>query len=178
SRFPQRSIHEAQGRWWVAKVKPRQEKALAFDLMEQNIEYYLPMYMKVVRRQDNNKKRKSILCLFPGYLSFCAEPGQQRHLYATGRIVNLVEIQHQSRFMKQLEQVYHTIDLGIPVEPWEDVDRLVEGTPVQVESGPLRGISGTVVRTQRSQKLVISVDALGRAAITVDAHMVKPVPST
>jgi len=31
ARFPARTIHEAEGVWWIAKVMPRQEKALAFD---------------------------------------------------------------------------------------------------------------------------------------------------
>jgi hypothetical protein len=66
TRHPAGPISESKEPWWVAKVKPRQEKAIAFDLIARSIDYYLPMFTKVVRRKDNNKPRKSILSLFPG----------------------------------------------------------------------------------------------------------------
>ncbi len=41
------------------KVKPRKEKAFAYDLLEKKLEYYLPMYTKVTKRSDgkNGKHR-------------------------------------------------------------------------------------------------------------------------
>jgi transcription termination/antitermination protein NusG len=176
ARFPQRSIHESEGVWWIAKVKSRQEKALAFDLIKENIEYYLPLYTKVTRRHDNNKPRKSILPLFAGYLSFCAPRGMERATFATGRVVNLVEVRHQKHFKDELEQVYFALDLGMTLEPLEPaVAGLAPGTLVSVQSGPLRGIHGSIIRLQNNHKLVLSVDGLGLAAVTVDATMVKPV---
>jgi transcription antitermination factor NusG len=174
-RFPSRRISEAEGPWWIAKVKPRQEKALAFDLIKRDIEYYLPMYTKVVRRRDNNKPRKSVLPLFPGYLSFCAHEGTQRLVYSTGRIVNLVEVRHQRRFVDELEQIYFTLDLGMPLEPFVHVADLSPGMMVEVRSGPLSGIQGTISRIQGTHRLILSVEGLGRAALTVDASVVKPI---
>jgi transcription antitermination factor NusG len=173
TRFPQKTIHEATERWWLAKVKPRQEKALAFDLLERQIEYYLPMYTKVSRRPDNNKPRKTITVLFPGYLPYCAKSGYERLIYSTNRIVNIVEIQHQKRFMDELEQIYHTLELGLPIEPVDSDIAILPGTPVQIEYGTLRGIVGTVVKVQNGRKLILSVEGLGRAAVTVTADMVK-----
>jgi transcriptional antiterminator RfaH len=173
-RFPARRIGEAQGPWWIAKVKPRQEKALAFDLITRGVEYYLPMYTKVVRRRDNNKPRKSVLPLFPGYLSFCAYAGAERLIFATNRIVNLVEVRHQKRFVNELEQIYFTLDLGMPLEPFARLEELSPGMMVEVRAGPLRGIRGTVKRMQGSHRLILSVDGLGRAALAVDASVVKP----
>lgn len=174
SRFPERTIAESEGRWWVVKTKPRQEKALAFEFLHREIEYYLPMYLKVTRRKDNNKPRKSVCCLFPGYVAFCAPAGEERFAYATNRIVNLVEVQHQKLFIRQLDQIYHTIDLGIPLEPWEEPPDFKPGSPVQVEAGPLKGITGTIVRSRSGgDRLVISVDVLGFASVSVDARFVK-----
>ena len=173
TRFPDRPIHDAEEPWWVAKVKPRQEKALAFDLIKRNVEYYLPMYTKVTRRRDNNKPRKSIVCLFPGYVSFCADKGTERNIFSTNRVVRLVEVKNQTHFMNQLEQVYHTVELGIPVEPF-DISNLKPGKPVEVVSGSMRGIRGTIVKIHSSHKLILSVDILGKAAVSVDASLVKP----
>lgn len=172
-RFPGRPIHDAEAPWWVAKVKPRQEKALAFDFVNRHIEYYLPMYTKVTRRRDNNKPRKSIICLFPGYISFCAPKGTERSTFSTNRVVRLVEVRNQTHFKKQLEQVYHTFELGVPLEPL-DASNLKRGELVEVVSGPMRGIRGTIQRMHSTHKLILSVDMLGKAAVNVDASLVKP----
>ena len=37
ARFPARAITEAAAPWWVAKVKPRQEKAIAFDFIRNSV---------------------------------------------------------------------------------------------------------------------------------------------
>ena len=68
SRYPERPIADAEQPWFVAHVKPRMEKAVADDCVRKAIEYYLPMVTKVTRRKDNNKPRKSVLPLFPGYI--------------------------------------------------------------------------------------------------------------
>jgi transcription antitermination factor NusG len=171
SRYPDRPIAEASLPWWIAKIKPRQEKALAADLLRENIEYYLPMYTKVVRRRDNNKPRKSVMPLFPGYISYCAAPEQQAVLYRTGRVVNLIEVRHQKRFVEELTQIYLGLERGVAIEPLFD---FVQGDEVQVFTGPLRGLRGVIVRFPNEHKLVLSVEGLGRAAVTVDIASVKP----
>jgi transcriptional antiterminator RfaH len=173
ARYPQRPIHDSVGTWWIAKVKPRQEKALAFDCISSEFEYYFPMVTKVTRRRDNNKPRKSVLPLFPGYLSFCVAAGLERMMWSTGRIVNLVEVRHQKHFKKELEQIYFTLDLGMPLEPITDIEAIEPGMLVEVISGPLKGMHGTVQRTQGAHRLILSVEGLGRAALTVDSSIIR-----
>jgi len=174
SRFPQEPIAVTDNPWWVAKVKPRQEKALAFEFIERQIEYYLPMFKKTTRRRDNNKPRKTILCLFPGYISFRPAPRTERNIFATNRVVSLVQVRNQTHFVKQLNQIYHTLDLGISLEPCPLATDLGPGREVEVVAGPMRGITGTVVKMQSTQKLILSVDILGKAAVTIDASLIKP----
>jgi transcription termination/antitermination protein NusG len=169
-RFPDRPIADATSPWWVAKVKPRMEKALAFDFIKQDIEYYLPMYTKVTRRKDNNKPRKSILPLFPGYIAFSMKVPQG--IFVTGRVVNIVEIRHQKRFIEEIGQIYLALEKGIAVEPC--FDAIPTGTLVEVMAGPLRGIKGIVSRAQSQSKLVLEVEGLGRASIAIDTALVRP----
>jgi transcription antitermination factor NusG len=172
SRHPHGPITEAIAPWWVAKVKPRQEKAIAFDLMSLAIEYYLPLFTKVSRRKDNNKPRKSILPLFSGYISFSADKNRLRDVLRTGRVVNCIEIRHQKRFIEELCQIYFALEQGIPIEPF--VEAYPEGTGVHVVSGPLRGIRGVIAKIHNNNKLILSVEGLGRAVISVDQAQVKP----
>jgi transcription antitermination factor NusG len=173
TRFPDRPILDTTLPWWVAKVKPRQEKALASDLIERNIEYYLPMYTKVTRRKDNNKPRKSVLCLFPGYLSFCTDKGFEREIYTTDRIVTIIQVKNQSHFRKELSQIYYALEHNLPIEPL-DPQNLVPGQFVEVVHGPMRGIQGHIVKLHSGHKLILSVDLLGKAAVSIDSSLVKP----
>lgn len=173
SRYPERSILEAEHRWWVAKIKSRQEKALAGDLLERKIEYFLPMYTKVTRRNDNNKPRKTILCLFPGYISFCPHKGFEREVFATNRVINLVEVRNQKRFMNQLEQIYLAFNRGISLQPIDNSEEYDIGQEVTVTSGPMYGLRGTIARIQSKHKLILSVEMLGKAAISIDTALVK-----
>ena len=174
ARFPERPIAEAQGFWWVAKVKSRQEKALAFDFIKNNIEYYLPLVTKVTRRKDNNKPRRSVLPLFPGYISFCAPEAGASFVYKTGRAVSIIEIKHQRRFSEELSQVLQALSSGAVLEPV--TASYPPGTPVYVHAGPLRGIQGVIARIHDSQRFVLSVTGLGQASLMIDASFVKPIP--
>ena len=173
ARHPQRPIGQAEALWWVAKIKPRQEKAMAFDFIARNIEYYLPLVTKVTRRKDNNKPRKSIVPLFSGYISFSAKKESLRDVVKTGRVVNIIEIRHQKHFIEELTQIYNALEQGIALEPC--VESFAEGTLVCVQSGPLRGIKGIISKVHNQNKLIVSVEGLGQAAIAVDAALVKAV---
>src|SRR5664279_3310179 len=117
SRFPEQPIASATAPWFVAHVKPRMEKAVADDCVRKTIEYYLPMVTKVTRRKDNNKPRKSVLPLFPGYICIAGNKEAYHTLYATGRIASIIEIKHQRKFIAELGQIYSVLEKGVVLEP-------------------------------------------------------------
>lgn len=171
TRFPDRPIDEAEFPWWVAKVKPRQEKAFAEDLLRAEVEYYLPLYTKVTRRRDNNKPRKSIVPLFPGYVSFAQRTPE--HIYTGGRVVNIISIRHQKRFVHELTQIYQALEAGASLEPL--MERYDPGAEVRVRSGPMRGVVGIITRVHNQTRLVLSVEPFGTASLSIDSAMVEPV---
>ncbi len=173
ARFPARPIADAAGPWWIAKVKPRQEKALAFDFVRGNVEYYLPQVTHVTRRRDNNKPRKSVLPLFPGYISFCSAESEAGSIYKTGRVVSVIQIKYQQRFVRELTQIYQAIETGAVLDPVSV--SYPPGTPVSVVAGPLRGLTGVISRIQDADRLVLSVSGLGHASMVIQASMVKPI---
>ena len=172
ARFPDRPIREASYPWWVAKVKPRQEKAIAFDFINTNVEYYLPLVTKVTRRKDNNKPRKSILPLFSGYISFCAPEIGVSSVYKTGRVVSVIEIRYQRRFSEELSYIYQALESGVPLDPVQA--SYPPGTPVYIHAGPLRGIRGIIIRIHDADRLILSVAGLGQASMLIDSAFVKP----
>ncbi len=172
ARFPNRSIGEAQGLWWIAKIKPRMEKALAFDFMNSEIEYYLPLVTKITRRKDNNKPRKSILPLFPGYISFCSTEKNVSSIYKTGRIVSIIQIKNQRHFSEELSQIFQALESGMVLEPVHT--SIPIGTPVIVFAGPMKGIRGIIARIQDSERLILAVKGLGQASMQIDSAYIKP----
>jgi transcriptional antiterminator RfaH len=170
-RFPDRPIDRAEFPWYVVHVKPRQEKAVADDCVRLAIEYYLPMVTHVTRRKDNNKPRKSVLPLFPGYISINGTKETLHRLYATGRVANIIAIKHQKKFIAELGQIYSLLEKGVPLEP---IGFAFEtGAEVSVNAGPLRGIRGVVANVTNQKKLILSVEGLGQAMMTIDPSMVR-----
>lgn len=169
SRFPDRPIESANERWWVAKVKPRQEKQLAFDFIKNGIEYYLPLYEKVTFRPGTNKKRISVVPLFPGYI--CFAQNTPRDIFITGRVVNIVEVKNQACFIKELSAILMAIEYGYQIQP---VDKPVTvKARVEVISGALKGVQGIISSIKNEASLILEVSGLGAASIQMDISQVK-----
>ena len=69
------SIADFEGNWWVAHTKSRNEKALANQLVNSHVPYFLPMHWKVSK--SRGRTIRSLLPLFPGYLFFCGGEDQR-----------------------------------------------------------------------------------------------------
>lgn len=169
SRFPDIPIEQANSRWWVAKVKPRQEKQLAFDFIEYGIEYYLPIYRKISVRPGTNKKRAFDVPLFPGFICFAQDT--PKDIFITGRVVNLIEIKNQKRFVCELSAVYNAIEHGYTIEPLTEPIAL--DTKVEVISGMLKGIQGVVASIKNRDKLILAVNGLGYATVQIEMAQIR-----
>lgn len=140
--------------WVVAHLKSRQEKAFAGDLMRMDVPYYLPMVEKRVRRRDNNKLRKTLLPLFPGYVSVALPPEEWDTLYQTNRVATLIPIPDQEAFLMELLQVQRVLDSGSDLEV---APAFESGEKVCVRNGPLRGLRGMVLEYCGKSLFQISV---------------------
>ncbi|MCB2141394.1 transcription termination/antitermination NusG family protein [bacterium] len=116
SRYPKdRPLDEDLGRWAVAHIKSRQEKAFAADLFNADVPYYLPLIENRTRRRDNGKIRKSLLPLFPGYVAMALDQDTKSRIYATNRVVSIVQVADQRQFVDELLQVQRAIDGNMKV---------------------------------------------------------------
>lgn len=170
-RFPDRPLNEATERWWIAKVKPRQEKLLAADFFRTGIEYYLPLYAKNTPRPGTTLKRIFQVPLFPGYIAFAQN--QPHDIYRSGRVVNLLEIKHQKRFIHELNQIYFALQGNAPLEPAGDT--ISEGSMVKIIHGPFTGLEGIVSKDASSLYLILTVECLGRATLKIDRTWIKEI---
>jgi transcription antitermination factor NusG len=169
TRHPDRPLNEATEPWWIAKVKPRQEKQLALDFYKDGIEYYLPLYPKNTPRPGTKHRRIFHVPLFPGYISFAQE--LPHNIYTSGRVVNLIEVKHQQRFIRELNQIYYLLQGNAPVEPINDI--IPEGTQVKIIHGPFSGVEGIVAKNSLPHRLILSVECLGRAVLKIEQSWIK-----
>ncbi len=151
------------GVWWCLHTKPRQEKATARDLREQGVSYYLPQVVKESRTPQGRKLR-SVVPLFASYVFLYGDANDRLAAFRGDRLVNVLPVVDQEGLVRDLRQVHTMLNSGLSVssEPMMPV-----GAKVRIMTGPLTGITGTVIRRGNRDQFVAVVNFLGRGA-TVD----------
>lgn len=161
------------GFWWVAHTRPRAEKALAFHLLANGVDYYLPMRPRLY--MSGGKKRKSLLPLFPSYLFVCGDESARVRALESGRIVRLIPVTGRGQFVQELQAIEQALSANAPLDayPFASV-----GRRCRVRSGPFLGIEGTVVQRNACSMLVLSVSMLGSAvALEIEPELVESAES-
>lgn len=158
--------------WYAIRVKSRCEKMVAEQLQQKGYEQFLPMYLS--RRLWTDRVKVLQLPLFGGY-TFCRFDIEKR--LAILRTPGVVNIVGKGRIPvpvdpRQMEAVRLAVASGQPVQPWTG---LHVGQRVRVELGPLRGVTGTLLRYKNESQLILQVDLMQRAmAVEVDETWVVP----
>lgn len=163
ARYPEfKPLEEDLGCWSVAHVKSRQEKAFAHDLVRAGIPYYMymPLVEKRTRRRDNNKIRKSLLPLFPGYIAIALPWDERDQAYKTHRLANMIPVEDQALFVKELDSIRQALESECRVEL---APTFQPGQPVRVTDGPMLGMEGEVVQHRGETMFVIRVNMFQQA---------------
>ena len=158
--------------WYAIRVKSRCEKMVSDQLRQKGYDEFLPMYWS--RRLWSDRVKVLQLPVFAGYL-FCRFDVEKRlailrtpgvvHIVAKGKAPAPVD-------PEQLESVRLAITSGQPMQPWS---RLEVGNKVRIELGPMRGVTGTLLRYKNATQLILGIDLMQRAvAVEVEENWVVP----
>jgi transcription antitermination factor NusG len=145
--------------WAVARVKSRQEKALAKQLEAAGCWHFLPLGRSV--RYYAHRRRVTEQPLFPGYVFLRAHREDLFKADRTGRIAQLLPVPDPAQLERELADLWRACAAGMSLTP---AGHLTPGTPVVVRRGPLRGVRGTVYRDGREGQLVLHVSMVNGAA--------------
>jgi len=148
--------------WWVLHSKPRQEKSLARRLWSARVPFYLPTIERRCRVRGRIVTAR--VPLFAGYLFLNGTPDERLTALTTNRVVRTLPVEDQDRLWGDLRQIQRLIASGAAITP---EDRLGPGSPVEVASGPLAGLRGTIMRTASGRRFVVQVDFIQRGASVV-----------
>lgn len=153
--------------WTAVYCKPRQEKALAWELCRREVPFFLPMVLRMT--SSGGRRRKNLYPLFKSYLFFAGAEPERLEVLKTNRIVKLVEI-HQAQ-QKAFLQDITSLELGLrnATTSVELYPRLVKGAWVRVIAGPMKDAQGTILNTEHKTKLLLGVTLMGSGA-TVEIH--------
>lgn len=157
------SLAEITAPWTVVYCKPRQEKALAWDLHRKGISYFLPMVLR--ETSSGGRRRRNLYPLFPSYIFFAGTKDDRLEVLKTERTVHLIDVDEPERPIFQREIASLEKTLRHCPESLELHPRLIPGAHVSIGSGPLKGVEGIIVDARNKRRLWLGVSVLGVGAI-------------
>lgn len=144
-------------RWFAAYTSPRHEKAVVRQLNARQIESFLPLYTSV-RRWKNGCRVAVEQPLFPGYVFVHV---QRRYSAWVLQVPGVVSLVGSGREPSELSwQEIESLREGLPQRFYEPHPYLNAGDRVRIIAGPLAGMSGVLVRTKKSLRVVLSLDLI------------------
>ena len=171
---PDRPIESpSAARWFAVWTRSRHEQVVREQLEDKSIDAFLPTITRWSRWKD--RKKKIDWPLFPGYCFARFDPSDTLPVLRCTGVVSIVSFEGRPAPIPDYE--LDGIRLLVASELQYDPCPLVrEGMLVEVVHGPLRGVTGRLVRKDAHRaRLVLSVDLIGQAvSVEVDAADVKP----
>ncbi len=166
-------ISNQQWPWFALMVRTSREKTASLLLENVGYECLLPT-SKYMRRWSDRMKEIEVP-LFPGYLFCRMNPHNRLPVLMTPGVIQIVGVGKTPIPVEEEEiaAIQRVGKSGLPTMPWPYLE---VGHAVRIEDGPLRGMTGIVVKIKSGLKLVLSVSLLQRSvAVEVDRSWVSSV---
>jgi transcription antitermination factor NusG len=161
-----------EARWYALKTRSRHEKRVRDQLVQRDIDTFLPVCD--TWRQWKDRKKKVELPLFPGYC-FARFPlvEKLRVLNVLG-VADLVSINGMPEPIREdeLGAIQRLVATKLQFDPHPFLE---EGMDVEVVRGPLTGVRGKLLRKDRVTRLVLAVTLVRQSAV-VEIHPADVVP--
>lgn len=161
---------EGDGRqWWAVYTKARQEKALARDLLQHEVPFYLPLVGRTILVRG--RRVESMLPLFSGYVFLRADEDERVKALKSNRTSQWIEVTDQDKLRRDLSHVHRLILAKAPITVEQ---RLAPGTRVRVKGGPFMGVEGIVEQCRGACRLIVEVTFLQQSvSVQIDELLVE-----
>ena len=162
-----------RAQWFAIWTRSRHEQVVREQLAQKQIEAFLPTITKWSRWKDRRKRVD--FPLFPGYCFSRFDPADALPVLKCTGVVNILSFDGKPAPIPDVEvdNIRRLVGSELQYDPCPLVH---EGDLVEVVHGPLKGVTGRLVRKDAQRaRLVLSVDLIGQAvSVDVDASDVKP----
>ena len=159
-------MRNQQWPWFAILARTGREKNATILLENAGYECYLPVVK--FNRQWSDRLKEIELPLFPGYLFCRMNPHNRLPLLMTPGVIQIVGIGKTPIPVEEheIDAIQRVGKSGISLMPWP---YLQVGHVARIDDGPLRGMTGIVIRIKSGLKLVLSVSLLQRSiAVEID----------
>src|SRR5215213_10289245 len=157
--------------WYAIWTRSRHESVVREQLAQKGYEAFLPTIPKWSRWKD--RKKKIDWPLFPGYCFARFDGGAKLPILKCAGVVSIVAFDGDVAAIPDVEidAIRRLVTSDLQFDP---CPLIKEGTMVQVVHGPLKGISGRLLRKGSHARLILAVNIIGQAvSLDVDAADVK-----
>ena len=159
----------AARQWLVLYTKPRQEHALARDLLRLRVPFYLPLVPRI--SLCGRRRIRSLTPLFNGYMFLFGDEAERVRCLTTHRVVRTIPVVNQeslSRDLRHLEQLIKT-EMPLTVESQRS-----SREPARVRGQSPPGSQDTVAQPKGEAHIVVSLD-LDRGGLSFQLTTEAPV---
>ena len=166
-------IRSQQWPWFAIMARTGREKSATLLLENAGYECLLPV-SKYTRHWSDRIKEVEVP-LFPGYLFCRMDPQNRLPVLMTPGVIQIVGVGKSPIPVEEEEiaAIQRVVKNGLSTMPWP---YLQVGRVARIEEGPLRGMTGIIVRIKSGMKLVLSVSLLQRSvAVELDGSWVSSV---
>ena len=161
----------SEDQWYALHVRSRHEKSVWSQLESKAHEVFLPLYSS--RQKWADRWKTVSFPLFPGYV-FCRFNNQKRSsVLTTSGVIDVVRVGSQPAAIDshQIEAIQRVLESQLPAESHD----LIQGEPVTMSEGPLKGLAATLVEVRNGVRLVVSIELLRRSVLVeIDRDWVVP----
>jgi transcription antitermination factor NusG len=158
--------------WFAVWTRSRHESAVFGQLIERGLDAFLPTVPRWSRWKDRRKRID--WPLFPGYCFVRFDPEESLVVRKCHGVVSIISTAGRPAAIPdaEIEAIRTLVESELQYDPCPLVR---EGDPVEVVSGPLRGVIGKLVRKGAHARLFLAVDLIGQGvSVEVDAADVRP----
>ena len=160
-------VYDPDSCWYAVWTRSRQEKVAAASLNNLGIRHYLPLNSEL--RHWSDRKQMVDVPLFSGYLFVCISLLKKNSKLQVLKVPGIVGfVGNQTGPLpipdQQIEDIRTVLTAGVEcsVHPF-----LEEGDRVRVVRGALAGVVGTLLHTNSTSRLLISIDMI-RQSLSVN----------
>jgi transcription antitermination factor NusG len=147
-------------KWYVLRVRPRHEKAIAQRLAEK-YEVFLPLYTKISQWSDRIKKIETPL--FSGYLFIHTHINQKFFILEEQGVSSFVQFAGKPAILHECEinaiqlMLEHAAILKV-----EDGYTFTKGESIKITRGVFAGVIGSVENIKNKTRLFVKIEQLGK----------------
>lgn len=150
--------------WYALYTRSRQEKKVYQELIDQNIESYLPLEIKI--RQWSDRKKKVEEPMIRSYVFVKSSEKEYYSILNTLGAVRYVTFEGKAAPIPewQIDAMKKLVEHKLP-HHFSD-ERFMKGEQILINEGPLKGTEGEVVNDSKGkQKVIIRVSNIGYSMV-------------